>query len=157
MPKSAKALSGMSKQEKLEARQKAKLAKIAAKKEKRLARIAARQAKIDAKAKRAAERAAKKAAKAQKASKPAQPRVSRKDRDWTIKPVIKSDTNKAAQQLLDRIEEAGGKALIVERVKALKELRDSFAPCNTYYKMARRYLDALLAKNEAKAAEAAGK
>lgn len=73
-----------------------------------------------------------KAAKATKAVKP--------PRDWTIKPVIKSETNKSAQQLIDRIEAASkeGKA-------ELGKLLGSFKPCNTYYRMAHRYGTALMA------------
>lgn len=74
-----------------------------------------------------------KAAKAPKAPKP--------PKDWTVKPVIKSETNKAAQQLIDRIEAA---SFGDDPKKALTELLGTFKPCNTYYKMAHRYGTALL-------------
>lgn len=62
----------------------------------------------------------------------------RAQRDWTVKPVITSPTNQHVTKLLDRIEAARGNA------DALRAI--TFKGCNTYYKMARNYLDALLAE-----------
>lgn len=69
----------------------------------------------------------------------------RTQRDWTVKPVITSPTNQHVTKLLDRIEAARGNA------DALRAI--TFKGCNTYYKMARNYLDTLIA--EAGSAEAA--
>lgn len=70
-----------------------------------------------------------------------QPRQSRQDRDWTVKPVITSATNQGVQRLIDRIDAARGD------LAALRDFR--FSRSSTYYQMAGRFLDALIAQAEA--------
>lgn len=148
MPKSAKKLRGMSKQQKIDERRKKRLAKIADKK-----------ARADERAKRKAEKIAAAEARAKKvkarAPKPETPALSyapapanngkrpgRPARDYSVKPVIASEKNKSVQQLLDRIEDA---AKSETPLASLSALVGTFKPSNTYYRMAQKYLDHQLA------------